>query len=79
MTATQAPAWWFHRVKGDRTCVHNHKTVAAAKRCPIGNDFGLLNRPGEPLSPGETDFSHLFGRDGVYGWPDGPFVPAGVD
>lgn len=76
MTTTQTPVR-FYRVKGDRMCVHHHKTAAAAQRCPIGDDFGLLPRPGE-LRPGESDFDHLFGRDGVYGWPGGPFVPAHV-
>lgn len=76
MTTAQAPAW-FYRVRGDRMCVHHHATAAAARRCSIGDSFGLLNRPGEPLRPGESDLSHLFGRNGVYGWPGGPFVPAG--
>ena len=74
MTTPQAPIW-FYRVKGDRMRVHHHKTVAAAMRCPIGEDFGMLPMPGE-LHPGESDFDNLLGLDGVYGWPGGPFVPS---
>ena len=75
MTAPQGPSR-FYRVEIDRMCVHHHKTVAAAMRCPIGADFGLFTRPGD-LRPGESpdEFDSLFGLDGVYGWPGGPFTP----
>ena len=75
---TEQTASRFYRVKGDRMCVHHHKTAAAALRCPIGNDFGLLPRPDE-LDLGDSEFNDLFGRDGVYPWPGGPFMPSGAD